>query len=119
MATPSFPQAYQPPPGYQLVPTQGFHPQAPTQPQAFHTDTKVQSADLSTLLKLQEQGRGQPGQGSKTNPDPCPGCGGPLFIENLPNSRKRRGPPPAPHCFSCGYNGLFDQGIEANWAAAV
>lgn len=110
------PQAFVQPQAY--APQQrAYSPQAPTQPQAFNTNVKFQQADLTTLLKLQEEGRGQPGDGSKLNPDPCPGCGGALFIENLPGGRKRRGPAPAPHCFNCGYNGLFDQGLESNWAS--
>jgi hypothetical protein len=91
-------------------------PQAPTRPATVNTQQKVQSADLSTLFKIQEAGQGQPGQGARENPDPCPGCGSPLFIENLPGGKKRRGPAPAPHCFSCGWNGLFDQGLESSWA---
>jgi len=76
----------------------------------------VQQASLSDLLKVQESGHGQPGQGAQSNPDPCPGCGSQLFIENLPGGKKRRGPAPAPHCFACGWNGLFDQGLESSWA---
>lgn len=99
------------------TPTQTWAPQAPTQPQAYRTEQKVQQASLTDLLKLQESGHGQPGQGAQSNPDPCPGCGSPLFIETTPGGRKRRGPPPAPHCFACGYNGLFDQGLESSWAS--
>ena len=83
----------------------------------MNTQQKYGEAKLSDLLSLQEQGKGQPGQGAIENPDPCPGCGSPLFIENLPGGKKRRGPAPAPHCFSCGWNGLFDQGLESNWAS--
>lgn len=115
-APPQRPQVYVQPQAF--APQQhAYYPQAPTQPQAYSTDVKFQQADLTTLLKLQEQGRGQPGQGSKSNPDPCPGCGGALFIETMPGGRKRRGPEPAPHCFTCGYNGLFDQGLESSWAS--
>jgi hypothetical protein len=69
---------------------------------------------LSELLQLQENGQGlAPGKGARLNPDPCPNCGGKMFYANL--GLKRRGPPPAPHCFTCGYNDLFEQGVEANW----
>ena len=91
-------------------------PQAPTRPQVVNTQQKVGSADLSTLFKIQDAGQGQPGPGARDNPDPCPGCGSPLFIENLPGGKRRRGPAPAPHCFSCGWNGLFDQGLESSWS---
>jgi hypothetical protein len=90
-------------------------PVSPSQPQAARTDVKQQQAQLSDLFKIQEAGHGTPGQGGRLNPDPCPNCGGPLFIENL--GGKRRGPPPAPHCFNCGHNGLFEQGLASNWGA--
>jgi len=73
---------------------------------------------LSDLLNLQEHGQGpRAGKGAKLNPDPCPNCGGSLYYANL--GMKRRGPPPAPHCFNCGYNELFEQGLESNWQAGA
>ena len=69
---------------------------------------------LTELLQLQENGQGlSPGKGARLNPDPCPNCGGQLYYDNF--GMKRRGPPPAPHCFNCGYNDLFEQGIESTW----
>ena len=69
---------------------------------------------LTELLDLQQHGQGlRPGKGATLNPDPCPNCGGNLFYADL--GLKRRGPPPAPHCFTCGYNELFEQGLESNW----
>lgn len=69
---------------------------------------------LSELLDLQQHGQGlKPGKGARLNPDPCPGCGGNLYYADL--GLKRRGPPPAPHCFNCGYNELFEQGLESTW----
>lgn len=69
---------------------------------------------LTELLDLQKHGQGlTPGKGAKLNPDPCPNCGGNLFYADL--GLKRRGPPPAPHCFTCGYNEMFEQGLESNW----
>ena len=73
---------------------------------------------MSDLLHLQQvTGRATPGKGARLNPDPCPNCGGTLFYDDL--GLKRRGPPPAPHCFNCGYNGLFEQGLEGNWQSAA
>ena len=114
---PSYPQQTQSfAPQYPAQYSQPLQQRAPTQPQAYNTQQKVQQASLSDLFKVQESGHGQPGQGAQSNPDPCPGCGSQLFIENLPGGKKRRGPAPAPHCFSCGWNGLFDQGLESSWA---
>ena len=66
------------------------------------------------MLDLQQHGQGlAPGKGARLNPDPCPNCGGNLYYarprEEAPRST------PAPHCFTCGYNDLFEQGLESNW----
>jgi hypothetical protein len=79
-------------------------PQAPAAPPETFTE----------YLDLQKHGQAlSPGKGGKLNPEPCPNCGGNLFYADL--GLKRRGPPPAPHCFTCGYNEMFEQGLESNW----
>ena len=68
---------------------------------------------MTELLEMQKHGQAlTPGKGARLNPDPCPNCGGALFYANL---GKSRGPAPAPHCFTCGYNELFEQGLESSW----
>ncbi len=37
----------------------------------------------------------------------CPSCGSNLYFSRAQGIR--RGPPPAPQCGECGYNGLFEQ----------
>ena len=92
--------------------------QYPQQPQAPDAMAKQGQASLSNLLQVQQAtGQAAPGPGARLNPDPCPGCGANLYYENL--TKKRRGPPPAPHCFTCGYNGLFEQGLESSWQGAA
>ena len=58
------------------------------------------------------------GEATQESPQPCPQCGGNHFFTTLPKeSRSRRGPSPAPHCFDCGYNdGMFSQGMQSSWA---
>jgi hypothetical protein len=69
---------------------------------------------LTEFLEMQKHGQGLvPGKGAKLNPEPCPNCGGNLFYADL--GLKRRGPAPAPHCFTCGYNEMFEQGLESTW----
>jgi hypothetical protein len=45
----------------------------------------------------------------------CPNCGGGHFYSR--SSGVSRGPAPAPLCYDCGYNGMFQQGDPANWNA--
>jgi hypothetical protein len=69
---------------------------------------------FSEYLDMQKHGQAlAPGKGGKLNREPCPSCGGSLYYADL--GMKRRGPPPAPRCFTCGYNELFEQGLESNW----
>ena len=79
---------------------------------------KQGQASLSETLAMQAQGLGTPGIGARLNPNTCPNCGDKLFFENLTKGA-RRGPPPAPHCFACGYNGLFEQGLQSTWQGGV
>jgi hypothetical protein len=89
-------------------------PPVQQQPQTYDETTKQESASLTMLLDVQRAtGVAKPGQGAKLNPDPCPNCGLNLFYADL--GKARRGPPPAPHCFNCGFNGLFEQGLQSNW----
>lgn len=58
------------------------------------------------------------GPAAKTDPDPCPNCGSNQFFSRSTGSR--RGPPPAPHCYNCGYNdGMFTQGEATTWGASA
>ena len=83
-------------------------------PPAAHEPPAAPPETMSEFLDQQKHGKHlRPAQGARLNPDPCPGCGGNLYFEDL--GKKRRGPPPAPRCFTCGYNELFEQGLEANW----
>lgn len=92
----------------------GYVPAPQPQQQTFAPAGGPPPGTLTELLQLQTQGQGLvPGKGARLNPDPCPNCGGKMFYANL--GLKRRGPPPAPHCFTCGYNDLFEQGLESNW----
>jgi hypothetical protein len=80
------------------------------------TSQKMGQASTSDLLQMQSAtGQATPGVGHQLNPNGCPSCGNHLYYEKLTKG-PRRGPEPAPHCFACGYNGLFEQGLEGNWA---
>lgn len=107
------PQRYQPSPG--VARWEGHTQLSPATPQP---QQKLQQASLTDLLKVQTAtGQASPGIGGRLNPDPCPQCGRDLFYADL--GKARRGPPPAPHCFTCGYNGLFEQGLESSWQGAA
>ena len=45
----------------------------------------------------------------------CPSCGSHLVFARSKGGMVG-GKSPAPRCFECGWNGLYDQGEQSNWA---
>lgn len=89
--------------------------QAPTQEHTLQNVQQVpQQPPKVTVENLAEAAAfWKGGQGSQSSAMPCPRCGGPHFYTDMGTSA--RGVQPAPHCFNCGYNGLFEQGLAASW----
>lgn len=50
----------------------------------------------------------------------CPACGSKTgytaYSGMAAGAARVNGQQPRPHCFECGYNGSFSQGLESNWA---
>lgn len=50
----------------------------------------------------------------------CPDCGSTTgytaYSGRAAGSARVNGQQPRPHCFECGYNGSYAQGMESNWA---
>lgn len=81
------------------------------QPQPQPTQEKV---TIENLWGAMQQWRG--GKAHKVDPYPCPECGSANFSSRSEGAM--RGPPPAPHCFNCGYNGMFTQGLATSWGGS-
>lgn len=102
-----------PPPPQRPVYHQGQ--QAPVdyhQPQYQEPDTSQIRVTPENFLSAASMWKGGPG--AKADRHPCPNCGSNLYYSRAGKSRM---PAPAPHCFSCGFNGLFDQGDPQSWGA--
>jgi hypothetical protein len=57
------------------------------------------------------------GKAHQVDREPCPNCGSPQYYSRVEG---KRGPPPAPHCYNCGYNdGLFQQGDPTTWGMSA
>lgn len=96
------PQAYAP--AYrQQAPPPGYMPRPA--PESVRTT-------IDNLWGQMQAWRG--GAAHRIDPHPCPNCGGNQYFSRT-GAEVRRGPPPAPHCFDCGYNGMFEQGLAASW----
>lgn len=98
---PAQPQAYQQPqyPVQQpQVPAQYPVQQQPPQPQI-----KVTAENFKQAMNYW-----QGGEATKTERQPCPKCGSNHYYSR--SQGNLRGPAPAPMCFECGFNGMYEQG---------
>jgi predicted RNA-binding Zn-ribbon protein involved in translation (DUF1610 family) len=100
------PQAYQQP-----TPA----PQWQQQPQYQQPQQPPPPVTIANLWDAMKEWRG--GKAHRVDAQPCPECGGNQYYSRSDGAR--RGPPPAPHCYNCGYNGLFEQGEAATWGAST
>jgi len=109
------------PPGYQLVPINPQQQQQQQQPvyQPQPIDTKLKYLEFARLHdgeKISKYWQG--GEATKLEGNlSCPQCGSPTGYTTY-SSTMMHGTRPRPHCFECGYNGLFQQADQANWTTA-
>ena len=101
----SYPQAYQQ--GNGPVPSQQQAPQQQT------SDVDQLEHTPENIKMLMNYWTG--GEGTKTETNRCPACGGNHYFSRSQGTM--RGPAPAPMCYSCGYNGMFEQADQATWSA--
>jgi predicted RNA-binding Zn-ribbon protein involved in translation (DUF1610 family) len=103
---PQQPQQYQQP-QYQQV------QQMPQQQPQYQQVQQQEPVTIANLWDKMTVWRG--GKAHQVDREPCPECGSSQYFSR--SSGARRGPPPAPHCYNCGFNGLFEQGEATTWGA--
>jgi hypothetical protein len=103
---------YQPP--QQNMPPTGppqRAPQPPQSPESDEYDPEVPEGHTRFGTAMRKW-RGGPAHKEGAVIGDCPECGSRLYSQRAHGSGARvRGNPPAPHCFECGYNGLFELGV--------
>lgn len=99
-----------PPPGY--VPGGYQQNQQVAQQQIAQQQAPPPPVTIDNLWGAMTTWRG--GKAHKIDSEPCPQCNSPRYYSRT-GEGTRRGPPPAPHCFDCGYNGMFEQGMASSW----
>lgn len=98
---------YGQPASYPQTPVYGGPP--PLQPSTQHVQVTKDNIVAMT-------GMWKGGQGTKTETSRCPNCGGTDFFSRsnvngsrIINSNSGTTASAAPHCFDCGYNGMYTQ----------
>lgn len=113
----TIPTQTQPAPVYQQV------QQAPVQQAPVHTrevldPSRPENAEISMgdAMRLWKGGEAHRKEGHLS----CPSCGSSTgytaYSGMSAGAARVNGQQPRPHCFECGYNGSFAQGLESSWA---
>jgi hypothetical protein len=106
------------------APRQQFtHPvtQVPVQPttQAPVTQTPQQqpAAQPESFSEALRMGVTNGGEAARRDTMTCPACGGGYVFSRTKATGGTTvgGNAPAPRCYTCGWNGIYHQGDEANW----
>lgn len=93
-ATPPYSPQTMTPQRQPLVPPQQFDPSR------LSPDEEITFTDAMRVWKG--------GKGARLNPEQCPNCGSNNYFVHR---RDGAGPQPAPHCYECGHNGIYEQGL--------
>ena len=92
--------------------------QQPTAPQEQIQQQVPLTAEQRWAIRLNgaaEAAQAGGGAAHRTDRQPCPSCGSNQYFSRHVSKRL---PPPAPHCYNCGFNdGLFEQGLQSSWEA--
>lgn len=112
---PTTPPMQMPMPHPAQVQQQQFQQEAVNAKQSVLDPTQAPTAqiDMSTALRLWKGGEAMRKEGNMT----CPDCGsGNVFSRSGRGSGTTiNGASPAPRCYECGWNGMYDQASQGNW----
>ena len=98
------------------------HQEQPPQPVSPSVDvldpTKDPNAEVSMgeAMRLWRGGEAHKVEGNMACPDCGSTTGYTAYSGRGASGSRVNGQRPRPHCFECGYNGSFSQGLESNWA---
>lgn len=86
-----------------------------TQQPVTQTPVQAQPESFSDALRM---GITNGGEAARRDTMSCPACGGNYVFSrtNASGGTNINGSAPAPRCYTCGWNGKFQQGEQSNWA---
>lgn len=90
----------------------------PTQSPVHTNPNPGTEAPAESLSEALRRGVTKGGEATRREVSNCPACGGPYVFSRVKSGGGTlvNGSQPAPRCYTCGWNGLYDQGDEASWA---
>jgi hypothetical protein len=92
--------------------------EAPPTPQEQYmaTQTAVDPNEQTTMGEAIRSWKGGEAHRKEAG-NTCPECGSSNVFSRMAKGAGSgiNGNHPAPRCYECGWNGLYDQGIQANW----
>ena len=88
----------------------------PTQP--VPTQQPTNEAPPESFSEALRRGITKGGEATRREVSSCPACGGPYVFSRTKSGGGTLigGNTPAPRCYTCGWNGLYEQGDESSWA---
>lgn len=98
----------QAPQAYQQAPQQ-YEYRPPTSPQAPPPQPGPGAVTMENFGEMMAMWRGGPGARNTAH---CPACGADTLFRRRVGQQEA-----APLCYSCGFNGMYQQGDPANWQA--
>jgi len=93
-------------------------PQAPQHQQGQQrTARSDEGPEPETLSEFLRSNRTKGGEATRKENMTCPDCGSPYVFSRTGRGSGTtiNGAAPAPRCYECGWNGLYDQANQGNW----
>lgn len=81
------------------------------QPQPQQVDT----APASSFTEALKKGITNGGEAARREVHNCPACGS-AYVFSRAKGSMLNGASPAPRCYECGWNGLYEQAEQSNWS---
>lgn len=106
---PSTPRTFQHHPA-SSIPVSPVTQSTPSQQVVHHQDVEPENLSQALRMGITKGGEGTRRDGNLT----CPSCGG-HYVFSRAKGTMVNGATPAPRCYECGWNGLYDQGEQGNW----
>lgn len=93
-----------------MAPPQPAQPVAPQQ-----DDRQANSAPASSFTEALRKGITNGGEAARRDIHNCPACGS-VYVFSRAKGTTLNGANPAPRCYECGWNGLYEQAEQTNWS---